>query len=77
MLDYTNSTKEYVTLSPKERAQKLYNDAYNRWCYEISHEKNVLTARDIAHYMVDRILEVVSPFKVSYWKKVKQEINKL
>jgi hypothetical protein len=48
-----------------------------RWCYELSHDKNHLTAKDIAIYVCNEILqhcyEVMKPF----WEEVKNEIKKL
>lgn len=46
-----------TTLSPKEKAYQLYNESFNRWCYELSHEKNVLTAKNAAEYICDQIIE--------------------
>lgn len=72
-------------MTPKEKAEQLYKDAYMRWCYELSHDKNVLTAKDIATYMCNEILNYLktsldvqtSLDAVKYWKEVKQEIKKL
>lgn len=44
-------------MTPKEKALELYKDAFNRWCYELSHEKNVLTAKNAAEYVCDKIIE--------------------
>jgi Ser-tRNA(Ala) deacylase AlaX len=38
-------------MTPQEKATKLYSDAYNRWCYELSHEKNYHTAKNICEYI--------------------------
>lgn len=42
---------------PKDKAEQLYRDAFNRWCYELSHEKNVSTAKNAAEYICDQIIE--------------------
>jgi hypothetical protein len=64
-------------VNSKDKAKELYNDAYMRWCYELSHDKNHLTAKDIAIYVCNEILqncyEVMKPF----WEEVKQEIQLL
>lgn len=80
-------------MTPKEKADKLYNDAYMRWCYELSHDKNHCTAKDICKYMCDEILYVLEnglydtnvrgeEFEgefdmVEYYNRVKQEIQNL
>ena len=70
-------------MTPKEKAEQLYKDAYMRWCYELSHDKNVLTAKDIANYVCDEILNHHSQeqglYRIDtyYWQQVKQEIQKL
>lgn len=43
-------------MTTKEKAQQLYRDAYTRWCYELSHEKNVLTAKSICEYICNEVL---------------------
>jgi len=65
-------------MTPKEQAEKLYDDAYRRWCYELSHEKNVLTAKDIATYMAKLVIKEIgfSP-NDEYWGEVIDEIQKL
>ena len=42
-------------MTPQQKATKLYSDAYNRWCYELSHEKNVLTAKNICEYICNEL----------------------
>lgn len=70
-------------MTPKEKAEQLYKDAYMRWCYELSHDKNVSTAKNIATYICDEILqdrEEIDGMRVindPYWLEVKQEIQKL
>lgn len=54
-------------------AQRLYTTAYSRWCYELSHDKNVTTAKDIAMYICDFAL----PWDEHYfWKAVKSTIQR-
>lgn len=72
-------------MTPQEKAEQLCIDAYMRWCYELSHDKNVSTAKNIANYLCDEILNYLKTFldvqtsldSVKYWKEVKQEIKKL
>lgn len=44
-------------MTPKEKAEQLYKDAFNRWCYELSLEKNIATAKNAALYVCDQIIE--------------------
>ena len=39
-------------------ADKLYADAYNRWCNELSHDKNHLKAKDIALYLINNNIDI-------------------
>lgn len=66
-------------MSHKEKADSLYTDAYMRWCYEPSEDKNNLMAKSIAHYVCDEVLSVIwdKPDDVTYWKQVKQEIQNI
>lgn len=59
---------------PIEKASKLYKDSYSRWCYELSHEKNVLTAKDICEYLCNQILQEVQTDHL-YWVEVRKIIR--
>jgi len=65
-------------MTPKEKAKKLYNDAYMRWCHELSHDKNVLTAKNICIYICNEVLGYMGADRgYAFWTEVKQEIKKL
>lgn len=72
-------------MTPKEKAEQLYKDAYMRWCHELSHDKNVLIAKNITTYMCNEILNYLktsldvqtSLNAVNYWEEVKKEINNI
>lgn len=65
-------------MTSKEKAQQLYNDAYMRWCHELSHDKNVLTAKDICIYICNEVLGYIGADRgYEFWTEVKQEIKKL
>lgn len=72
-------------MTPKEKAEQLYKDAYMRWCHELSHDKNVLIAKNITTYMCNEILNYLKTSPdvqtnldaVNYWEEVKQKIEKL
>ena len=56
----------------KEKAQGLYTDAYTRWCYELSHEKNYLTAKDISIYVCKQVLGYMGADRgYEFWTNVK------
>jgi hypothetical protein len=63
---------------PREKAEEIYKIAYSRWCYELSHEKNVGIAKNISEFVCDKILENCSDDKLKeYWETVKFEIKKV
>jgi hypothetical protein len=65
-------------MTPKEKAEQLYKDAYMRWCYELSHDKNVLIAKNIAIYVCNEVLGYMGADRgYTFWQEVKQEIQKL
>ena len=68
-------------MTPKEKAEQLYKDAYMRWCYELSNDKNVLTAKNIATYVCNEVLGYSKDHGfiglTEYLQEVKQEIQKL
>lgn len=66
-------------MTPKEQAEKLVSNAYKRWCYELSHEKNVVTAKDIAIYMCKLVTNELDAagLYTSYWQEVIEEIKKI
>ena len=43
-------------MKPKQKAQQLYTNAYLRYCNELSHEKNFITAKDISQYICNEVL---------------------
>jgi len=73
-------------MTPQEKATKLYSDAYNRWCYELSHEKNYLTAKNICEYVCNELHRVarwgymqgedVIEDSKEYWEDVRDIIRK-
>jgi hypothetical protein len=73
-----SKTRNRKIMTPKEKAQQLYNDAYMRWCHELSHDKNVLTAKDICIYICNEVLGYMGADRgYEFWTEVKQEIKKL
>jgi hypothetical protein len=73
-----SKTRNRKIMTPQEKAQQLYNDAYMRWCHELSHDKNVLTAKNICIYICNEVLGYMGADRgTEFWTKVKQEIKKL
>ena len=73
-------------MTPREKAENLYRDAYMRWCYELSDDKNILTAKSIAEYVCSEVIRAIpdasdddSPYhhELVWWQEVKKEIVKL
>ncbi len=64
-------------MTPQEKAHKLYVDAYMRWCHELSHEKNYLTAKDIALYICREVMgDMGADRGYEFWSEVKTIIEK-
>ena len=64
-------------ITPEEYAQKLYRDAYMRWCYELSHDKNVLTAKSICEYICNEVLGYMGADRgYEFWCYVRDIIRK-
>jgi len=64
-------------MKPKEKAQQLYTNAYLRYCNELSHEKNFITAKDISQYICNEVLGYLKCLEKDYvfWVKVKDILN--
>lgn len=59
-------------MTPKQKAQKIYRDAYMRWCYELSHEKNVLTSKSISEYVCNEVLgDMGADRGYEFWTEVR------
>jgi len=64
-------------MTPQEKASKLYTDAYTRWCYELSHDKNVTIAKDICLYICREVLgDMGADRGYEFWSEVKTIIEK-
>ena len=62
-----------MTTTPKDKASQLYRDAYHRWCYELSHDKNVLTAKNICEYTCNEVLGYMGADRgTQFWTEVKE-----
>ena len=67
-------------MTPKEKAEELFN----KYCYAIRTEEtdsaywtNIIYAKNCALIAVDEILLKPTPKQKTYWKQVKQELEKL
>jgi hypothetical protein len=64
-------------MTSKEKAQQLYTKAYSRWCFELSHEKNYITAKDIAESMCTEVLGYMGADRgTEFWTEVKSILTK-
>lgn len=63
-------------VTAKDKAQALYTKAYNRWCFELSHEKNYITAKDIAINICNEVLGYMGADRGTEWWSNVREILK-
>lgn len=60
-------------MNPKEKASKLYTDAYTRWCNELSHDKNVAVAKSICSYICMEVLGYMGADRgYEFWSEVER-----
>jgi hypothetical protein len=65
-------------MTATEKAQQLYKDVYTRWCHELSHEKNAVTAKSICEYICNEVLSDMGADRgYAFWQEVKQELENL
>ena len=65
-------------MTPKEQAQKMYNEAYQRWCFEPSHDKNHLAAKAMVEWAVRYILSDIGADRAYiWWEEVLQELKQI
>jgi hypothetical protein len=63
-------------ITPLDKAKQLYKDAYMRWCYELSHEKNELTAKSISEYVCNEVLGYMGADRgYEFWTSVREHIR--
>jgi len=59
-------------MTPLEKAKQLYRDAFMRWCYEPSLEKNILTAKSICEYTCNQVMgDMGADRGYAFWDEVK------
>jgi hypothetical protein len=64
-------------MTQTEKAQELYTKAYSRWCFELSHEKNYITAKDIAINICIEVLGYMGADRgTEFWTEVKDILDK-
>lgn len=66
-----------MEITAEQKAQQLYTDAYMRWCYELSHEKNYLTAKDIAIFICNEVLGYMGADRgYEFWTSVREILKR-
>ena len=61
----------------QDKAKQLYRDAYMRWCYELSHDKNVAMAKSICDYICNEVLgDMGADRGYEFWCYVRDHIRK-
>ena len=68
------NSQEWLAERVLERAQWFYTQAYKRWALELSHDKNLTIAKDIAVFVV---IELQSYTDDNFWSEVKHTIIRL
>ena len=65
-------------MNPKSRAIEMYKEAYQRWCFEPSHDKNHLAAKAMVEWAIKYILPVIDSSTVyEECKELEKEVKKL
>ena len=68
----TQPTKtEWLADRAQERAEYYYTQAYKRWALELSHDKNVVIAKDIAIFVVN---EFWIQTEDEFWTAVRKQL---
>jgi len=63
-------------MTSMDKAQALYTRAYSRWCFELSHEKNYITAKDIAINICNEVLgDMGADRGYEFWTEVRDILN--
>jgi hypothetical protein len=63
-------------MTSKDKAQELYTLAYSRWCFELSHEKNYITAKDISISICNEVLGFMGADRgYEFWTEVRDILN--
>lgn len=63
-------------MKPKDKARQLYRDAYMRWCYELSFDKNVSMARNISEYTCNEVLGYMGADRGhEFWTEVRELVR--
>jgi hypothetical protein len=64
-------------ITAQNKAQELYTKAYSRWCFELSHEKNYITAKDITINICNEVLgDMGADRGYEFWTEVKDILIK-
>jgi len=64
-------------VTAQDKAQELYTKAYSRWCFELSHEKNYITAKDISISICNEVLgDMGADRGYEFWTEVKDILIK-
>jgi len=62
--------------TPESKAQELYTKAYSRWCFELSHEKNYATAKDICIEICNEVLgDMGADRGYDFWSVVRMHLR--
>lgn len=61
-----------MELTPHQKAKEIYKYAYSRWALELSHDKNIIIAKDICEYICNQVLgDMGADRGYEFWTEVK------
>jgi hypothetical protein len=63
--------QQWLARVATERAEYYYTQAYKRWALELSHDKNVTIAKDVAIFVVNELLTCTDD---EFWSSVRKLI---
>lgn len=63
-------------MDPRVKASELYREAYTKWCYELSHDKNIVIAKSICDRICYEVLGSMGADRgYLYWTSVREAIK--
>ena len=62
-------------MTPTQKAEQLYTQAYSRWALELSHDKNEVIAKDISISMCNEVLgDMGADRGYEFWTSVRKTL---
>jgi hypothetical protein len=64
-----NDKQQWLYAQSHNQAERLYTIAYKRWALELSHDKNVIIAKDISIFLANELRETTDD---EFWSEVRK-----